>query len=153
MAKNQKKNILPSAKRGGTRQRGYRWMPLGPYQSLPSVCLCRVPGTRQRQPLPSAVLCQVPGTQQRPLCRVPYFAECGAGKAGLCRVPEIWHSANNVFPVVTVIHHRPKCHRFTNGQSESSKLMCGFFREHLISAFAISFLKSIYVPHTLYQQR
>ena len=83
------------------------------------------------------------------------FAEChilpsvALGKAGLCRVPEIWHSANNVFPVVTVIHHRPKCHRFTNGQSESSKLMCGFFREHLICAFAISFLKSIYVPHTL----
>ena len=65
----QQNKFFAECQTGGTRQRGRRWMPLGPYQSLPSVCLCRVsvPGTRQRQPLPSAGL-----------CRVPYFTECGA---------------------------------------------------------------------------
>jgi len=46
-------------------------MPLGPYQSLPSVSLCRVQVFAECHILPSATL----------------------GKASLCRVPEIWHSA------------------------------------------------------------
>ena len=53
-----------------------------PYQSLPSVCLCRVQVFAECQALGKGL-----------------FAEChillsvALGKAGLCRVPEIWHSA------------------------------------------------------------
>ena len=57
-------------------------MPLSPYQSLPSVCLCRVQVFAECQALGKGL-----------------FAEChilpsaALGKAGLYRVPEIWHSA------------------------------------------------------------
>ena len=65
-------------------------MPLSPYQSLPSVWLCRVPGTRQRQPLPSVIFCRVRRSAKQ------VFAECP--KFGTRQ--RFLHSANHVFPVV-----------------------------------------------------
>ena len=86
---------------GGTRQRGRRWMPLGPYQSLPSVCLCRVPGSfaEAKASLPSVIFCRVRRSAKQ------VFIEC----LKFDTRQRFLHSANHVFPVVSVLLHSSHC--------------------------------------------
>ena len=118
--KKQKKIILPSAKVWHSAKWIFcRVLALGTRQSQ-YFAECQTEGTRQRgrrrAPLSRAPLCRVPNFAECLalgkvwLCRVPYFAECqtlgkdlfaecqvspsaALGKGGLCRVPDIWHSA------------------------------------------------------------
>ena len=102
----QQNKFFAECQTGGTRQRECRWMPLGPYQSLPSVCLCRVPafaecrsGHSAKASLPSVIFCRVRRSAKQVFAEWPKF---GTRQRFL-------HSANHVFPVVldAYIYSRP----------------------------------------------
>jgi len=84
---------LPSAKQKALGKEdgvGYRY---------PRAPLCRVPNFAECLALGKVWLCRVPYFAECQTLGKALFAECqvspsaALGKGGLCRVPDIWHSA------------------------------------------------------------